>query len=432
MSAVAEQSSAARLMEGFESRLTSLYGDAALRRDAAQYFISKGIPDRKWEDYKYIHPAGLFKKDFSVASEEARAITSHDIAEMVLAPGAAIVVVLNGVFVPELSKTDRLPQGVTVKSIADAVVSDSRAAAHYSRMAGAMTDPFIAWNTAMNSGGVYIHIDKNVQSEIPVHVIHIASNVAASVVHPRNLYVSERDSRCEIIESFETIGPVKTFTNVVTEVVVNENAQLDHYRMQLEGEAGYQMNTVAAKTYKGSNYKTYTFSLSGAWVRNNLNIVFTESNAEAHLYGLTLLNGNRMVDHHTIVDHAVPHCMSNELYKGVLDGKSVGVFNGKIFVRKDAQKTNAYQTNRNILMSDDAVINTKPQLEIYADDVKCSHGTSTGRLDEDALFYLRARGIGETSARKLLVRAFAEEVVNTVPNDAIKAYLDNRLDHIMI
>jgi Fe-S cluster assembly protein SufD len=241
--------------------------------------------------------------------------------------------------------------------------------------------------------------------------------------------VIERDAQIEIVESFETLGPVKTFTNALTEVVVHQNAIVDHYRMQLEGLVGHQMNTVNAVTQKGSNYRTYTFTLDGAWVRNNLNIRFSESHAEAHLFGLTMLNGQRVADHHTVVDHAIPNCMSNELYKGVLDDKSLGVFNGKIFVRRDAQKTNAYQTNRNILLSDDAQINTKPQLEIYADDVKCSHGTSTGRMDEDALFYLRARGIGETAARKLLVRAFAEEVVTNVPNDAIRAYVENRLDH---
>jgi Fe-S cluster assembly protein SufD len=220
-------------------------------------------------------------------------------------------------------------------------------------------------------------------------------------------------------------------TNVVTEVVAHMNAKLDHYRIQVESDSGHQVNTTCVSALKGSNYSTHTYTLGGGWVRNNLNIAFSEQHTESHLYGLYILNRAQVADNHTVVDHAVPNCVSNELYKGVMSGKSTAVFNGKIFVRRDAQKTNAYQTNRNILLSDDATINTKPQLEIYADDVKCSHGTSTGRLDEDALFYLRARGIGEESARKLLVRAFVEEVVNQLPNDAIKAYVDNRLNHLM-
>ena len=429
MSLVINQSPVERLTAHFEQELPSLYGDAALRREAMATLREKGIPDRKWEDYKNINPAALFKQPHVAQARVGLEIKPEAVALMVLQPGSALAVVVNGELREDLSKLDRLPAGIRVKSIADAVVSDAVAREYYNIVNGTSADPFVLWNNALNKGGVFIHVDKNVQSEVGIHVLHISTNEVAAVSHPRNLFVIERDAQIEIVESFETLGPVKTFTNALTEVVVHQNAIVDHYRMQLEGQVGHQMNTVNAVTQKGSNYRTYTFTLDGAWVRNNLNIRFSESHAEAHLFGLTMLNGQRVADHHTIVDHAIPNCMSNELYKGVLDDKSLGVFNGKIFVRRDAQKTNAYQTNRNILLSDDAQINTKPQLEIYADDVKCSHGTSTGRMDEDALFYLRARGIGEAAARKLLVRAFAEEVVTNVPNDAIRAYVENRLDH---
>lgn len=432
MSAVAENTLQARILQGAEEKLTSLYGDAQLRREALEYFSEKGIPTRKWEDYKYISPEGLFRAgEFMANATPIREITKRDVEEMTIIPGAAKLVILNGVFVPELSTIGRLPQGVIVKSIADAVVSDAVAKNNFAKQANALTDPFIAWNTALNQGGVFIHIGANAQCDVPLHIIHIACNEAASTFHPRNLVVAERDSRAEIIESFETIGPVKTLTNSVTEVVALMNAHLDHYRMQVEGESGHMVNTTCVATHKGSNYTTHTYTFGGAWTRNNLNITFREQHTETHLYGLYVLNRAQVADNHTIVDHVVPNCVSNELYKGVMSGKSTAVFNGKIFVRRDAQKTNAYQTNRNILLSDDASINTKPQLEIYADDVKCSHGTSTGRLDEDAMFYLRARGIGEESARKLLVRAFVEEVVNKVPNEAVKAYVDNRLNHLM-
>jgi Fe-S cluster assembly protein SufD len=432
MTAVIENKLADRILNGIESKLPSLYGDGHARREAVTYFQEKGIPSKKWEDYKYINPEGLFRiGEFMSNAPVIREVTELDVERMTIIPGAMKLVIVNGVFIPKLSKLDRLPKGVTVKSIDDAVISDAVAKAHFGKQANATSDPFIAWNTAVNIGGVFVHIAANTQCEVPIHILHIAGNEAASTWHPRNLIVADRDSKAEVLESFETIGPVKTLTNVVTEVVAGMNAHLDHYRIQVEGHAGHQVNTTNVLTHKGSNYTTHTYSLSGAWVRNNLHIGFAEQHTETYLYGLYVLDQSRICDNHSVVDHSLPNCISNELYKGVMSGKSTAVFNGKIFVRRDAQKTNAYQTNRNILLSDDATINTKPQLEIYADDVKCSHGTSTGRLDEDALFYLRARGIGEAAARKLLVRAFVEEVVDKVPNEAVKVYIENRLDDLL-
>lgn len=432
MSAVAEKSLTSRILNGIESKLPSLYGDGHMRREAVTYFSEKGIPSKKWEDYKYINPEALFRiGEFMSNAPVIREVTELDVERMTIIPGAMKLVVVNGVFNPSLSKLDRLPKGVTVKSIDDAVISDAVAKANFGKQAKATNDPFIAWNTALNIGGVFVHIAANTQCEVPIHILHIAGNEAASTWHPRNLIVAERDSKAEVLESFETIGPVKTLTNVVTEVVAGMNAHLDHYRLQMEGNGGHQVNTSCVLAHKGSNYTTHTYSLSGAWVRNNLHIGFAEQHTETYLYGLYVLDGARVADNHTVVDHSLPNCISNELYKGVMSGKSTAVFNGKIFVRRDAQKTNAYQTNRNILLSDDATVNTKPQLEIYADDVKCSHGTSTGRLDDDALFYLRARGIGETAARKLLVRAFVEEIVDKVPNEAVKVYIENRLDDLL-
>lgn len=432
MSAVAEKTLTSRILNGIESKLPSLYGDGHARREAVTYFQEKGIPSKKWEDYKYVNPEGLFRiGEFMSNAPVIREVTELDVERMTVIPGAMKLVVVNGVFNPSLSKLDRLPKGVTVKSIDDAVLSDAVAKAHFGKYAKANSDPFVAWNTALNIGGVFVHIAANTQCEVPIHILHIAGNEAASTWHPRNLIVADRDSKAEVLESFETIGPVKTLTNVVTEVVAGMNAHLDHYRLQVEGLGGHQVNTTNVLTHKGSNYTTHTYSLSGAWVRNNLNIGFAEQHTETYLYGLYVLDNTRVADNHSVVDHSLPNCISNELYKGVMSGKSTAVFNGKIFVRRDAQKTNAYQTNRNILLSDDATVNTKPQLEIYADDVKCSHGTSTGRLDEDALFYLRARGIGETAARKLLVRAFVEEVVDKIPNEAVKVYIENRLDDLL-
>ena len=213
----------------------------------------------------------------------------------------------------------------------------------------------------------------------------------------------------------------------MTEIIINHNAIVEHYKIQDENNLGYLLDTTQVVQKKQSLFSTHTFTLSGSLVRNNLNIVLDEEGIESHLNGLYLTNGNQAVDNHTIVDHRAPHCNSNELYKGIIEGKSTATFNGKIFVRKDAQKTNAFQSNKNILLSDDATVNTKPQLEIYADDVKCSHGTSTGKLDADKIFYLRARGLSEVSAKKLLMYAFASEVVDTIKISSLREYVEEKI-----
>ncbi|MCA6361427.1 MAG: Fe-S cluster assembly protein SufD [Bacteroidetes bacterium] len=413
-----------QLLEKFETELPSLFGEAALRRSAAQQFAATGFPTRKSEDYKYINPDAVLKKGFGTRVAAFRDVTAEDVAELSPVKEAMVFVVINGHFVPDLSFAGELPEGLTVESIADAVVSDPAAKAHYAELADSAADPFIAINTALADSGLFVHIDKDAVVEKPVHILHIATNEVSAFLQPRHLVVAETNSKATLIETFESIGPVRSFTNVLAEVVVANGAKLDHYRLQTENEAGYLLSTVQAHVSADALYNTYTFTTGGAFVRNNLNVEIAGEHAEAHLYGLYLPYGNAVVDNHTLVDHQVPNCMSNELYKGVMSDRSLAVFNGKIFVQRDAQKTNAFQNNKNILLSDDASINTKPQLEIYADDVKCSHGTSTGRMDEEALFYLRARGIGEESARKLLVNAFAEEVVNAVPHDELRNYID--------
>ncbi|MCX6310174.1 MAG: Fe-S cluster assembly protein SufD [Bacteroidetes bacterium] len=419
------------LLAHFEQSLPSLFGDAQLRRKAALYFEEKGIPNRKWEDYKYINPEAVLKSDFGFRTNRMREITPHDINEFKLVKDSIVIVIANGIYSAELSPMNTLPVGITISNIADAVVSNEIAKKHYAKYAKFDADPFVALNTAMCAGGVFVHVAKNVQTKTPIQIIHVSNFETPSIAQPRNLIVVEESAEAIVIESYETIGPIKTFLNTLTEVYVGPNAKFDHYRIQTEGENAFQMNTLQASVCGNSLYNTYTFTLGGIFTRNNLNILFTEKNGEAHLYGLYPITNSQVVDNHTIVDHAVPNCMSNELYKGVVNEKASATFNGKIFVRSDAQKTNAFQTNRNILLSDDATVNTKPQLEIYADDVKCSHGTSTGKVNEDAMFYLQARGIGKESARALLIRAFAEEVVDQVKIEELRDYIDKRIDSIL-
>lgn len=417
------------LLDHFGKMLPSLPGDAAVRRKAAEVFAAQGFPTRKTEDYKYIAPDTLFRKGLGFRHELMRGVTPEDLKKFLVVPDAIVLVVINGIFVPKLF-LNADAEGLSFDSIAHALSVSEEAKSHYNRYAS-KDDPFAAVNTALSEGGVFVHIAKNAVIRKPVHIIHIADNETETFLQPRNLVLAGENSQATIIESFESIGPVRSFTNSLTEISVADNAKLEHYRLQWEGEAGQLLSTAQTQLGTNSLYNTYTFTLGGAWVRNNLNIVLNGKNGEAHLYGLYLPGGNQVVDNHTVVDHAVPNCMSNELYKGVMNGKSSAVFNGKIFVRKDAQKTNAFQTNRNILLGDDSSVNTKPQLEIYADDVKCSHGTSTGRIDEDALFYLRARGIKEENARKLLVRAFADEVVNQVKIDTIRELVEKRIDQLL-
>jgi Fe-S cluster assembly protein SufD len=420
-----------QLLAHFMQRLPSLYGDATLRNESARFFSENGFPTRRWEDYKYIAPDTLFKKEFGFRTELMRGISMSDVEKLTIVKDAHVLVIVNGIFVPELSSKAELPAGITVSSIAGAVATDKRAQQHYGKYAHADKDPFAALNTALNEGGIFIHAAKNAVAEKPFHLLHITDNETEAFFQPRNLVVVEENAQATIIESFETIGPVRSFNNALVEIAIAPGGKLDHYRIQEGGESGQLLSTVQADVAGNALYNTYTFILGGTWVRNNLEVVMSGRNGEAHLYGLYLLNGTQVADNHTVVDHKVPDCMSNELYKGVVSGKATAVFNGKIFVRPDAQKTNAFQTNRNILLSDDATVNTKPQLEIYADDVKCSHGTSTGRIDEESMFYLRSRGIGKEDAHALLIRAFAEEVVNHVKIEALREYIDKRIDDLL-
>jgi Fe-S cluster assembly protein SufD len=280
-------------------------------------------------------------------------------------------------------------------------------------------DAFVAINTAFSNKGLFIYFTKS--SKQPLHIINITSAKTDSFINPRQLFVVADNCEATVIETFVSEEKTaKVFHNHLTEVVVGENAHFTNYRLQNERNNLFQVNTTQAFVKKYGNYNTNTFTFGGSLVRNNLNVVLGSDSCEANLNGLFFGKGTQLIDNHTLVDHQFPNCPSNELYKGIVKDKATGIFNGKIYVRKDAQKTNAYQSSKNILLSDDATINTKPQLEIYADDVKCSHGTSTGKIDADALFYLKARGIGEESARKLLLLAFSGEVINKIQIDELK------------
>lgn len=415
-----------KLIAEFESSRDSLFGDVKLRDKALEAFAKQGIPGRKSEEYKYVNMELALKGEFAFSSTQK--ISAKQVESTQFLKDAILVVIENGKFNSEFSKINSLPKGLQILNISEAV-SNELFLKHYSNYADVNSDTFIAMNTAFTSGGVFIHIAKGAVIETPIHIIHIASVSESTILNSRNLIVVEENAQVKVVESYETVdSSAKSFNNVLTEIVVEQNAIVNHFKIQNECEFGNLMSTSQIVQKGRSVFSTYTFTLNGSLVRNNLNIVLDGEHIESHLNGLYLTNGNQVVDNHTLVDHRKPNCNSNELYKGIIEDKSSATFNGKIYVRKDAQKTNAFQSNKNILLSDDGTINTKPQLEIYADDVKCSHGTSTGKLDADKIFYLRARGLSEASAKKLLMHAFASEVLDGIKGmEELHNYLEERI-----
>lgn len=376
---------------------------------AIRYLEEKGIPNNKHEDYKYCNIEAVLRKEFKIVEQSFNELTNAEIAPLKIDEAINLVVV-NGVYNVALSEK-MIVKGLTVNSLNE--LSSSEKALLCSQ-AKSDTDALIALNTAFSANGLFLQVDKNNVIPMPLHVIYVNSGNANFVINSRSFINIQANAQATLVESFYNIGSGKLFSNFVSEKFVGENAKLTCHTFQNEGALSYSVNTNQVKINKYANYSNTTMTLSGELVRNNHNVVLADSNCEAHLNGLFISNGTQQIDNHTLIDHQMPHCESNELYKGIAKDKSTGTFNGKIFVRKDAQKTNAYQSSKNILMSDDATINTKPQLEIYADDVKCSHGTSTGKIDTEALFYLKARGIGEESARKLLLQAFAQELIDKI------------------
>lgn len=382
---------------------------------AIRILEDKGIPSNKHEDYKYCNIEAVLRKEFKQVEQNFSTLSNEDIAPLKLEEAINLVVV-NGNYSEELSEKI-IVIGVTIKSLTEL---DSSEKALLTSQAKSEFDALIALNTAFSGDGLFLQVDKNNVIPMPIHIIYVNCGNSSFITNTRSFIHIVSSAEVTLIESFFNVGTGKVFSNFVSEKLVGENAKLSCCTFQNEGNLSYSVNTNQVKLNRYANYTNNTFTLSGELVRNNHNIELASEFCEAHLNGLFITKGTQSVDNHTLIDHQKPNCESNELYKGIAKDKSTGTFNGKIFVRKDAQKTNAYQSSKNILMSDDATINTKPQLEIYADDVKCSHGTSTGKIDTEALFYLKARGIGEESARKLLLQAFAQELIDKIEIDSLK------------
>ncbi|MGC4035186.1 MAG: Fe-S cluster assembly protein SufD [Chitinophagaceae bacterium] len=401
---------------------------SGLQKRAIAEFTERGIPTAKNEEWKYTRISSLFNKEYKISLQsESAVITEPDIDPYRL-PGheeANQLVFINGVFNVSLSIIRSSELVVLPLEEASKNEYSKIVATYLGDSSNYHKDGINALNTAFANGGVFIYVKKSIVIEHPVYIYNIADARTANVFsQPRSLvYVSE-NAQLEMAETYATIGKSESFTNQVMEVVVEKDAHVEYYKIQNDAAHANQVSTTHIRQTGKSYTHTVTISLNGGIVRNNLNLILEAEHCEAHMYGLYFQQGKSHIDNHTIVNNVKPHCLSNELYKGVLSDQSSGVFNGKIFVQPQAQKTNAYQSNKNILLSGDASVNTKPQLEIFADDVKCSHGCTVGQLDEEGMFYLRSRGIPEDAAKSLLVHAFAIDILEKIKPAAIRNYVD--------
>lgn len=400
-----------------------------LRQEGFETFSKAGFPNTRNEEWKYTDISSQFKRAYQLPAFTAPTAISIADVNLIRLPGhesANELVFVNGIYRAELSNIRSSAHALTVLTLEEAAngTYQNIVKEHLGKSSSYIKDGVHALNTSFIHGGVFIHIAKDQDPGQPVYLYHLSDSRAyPTLSQPRSLIYTEENSRLQIVEIYHTIGESASFLNEVMEVVVNQNAFLEYYRIQHDTANSNQVNTTHIRQIGKSYVHALTVSLSGGVIRNNMNLIMEAAGSEGHLYGLYLLNDHTHVDNHTLVDNLAPNCLSNEFYKGIIDDYASGVFSGKILVQRLAQKTNAYQSNKNILLSDYATINTKPQLEIFADDVKCSHGCTVGQLDDEALFYLRSRGLSKKKAQFMLLKAFSTDILNQIK-------LENLRDHV--
>ena len=403
-----------------------------IRESALHEFLSRGFPTARDEEWRFTSIAPIVDQTFWLSSEPAAGTLDVDIDALRL-PGtpAAELVFIDGRYAAALSRHPTLPHGVRVESLAAAVASRHQAIAlALTRVAGFEHQPFIALNTAFLSDGACIELAEGAIVEQPIHCLFIATgpvNGEAPMSHPRSLMLLGPNSQASVLTTYAGPAGATYFTNAVTEIVLGEHAVLDHATLQHESASGYHVDAIHVQAHRSSTCTLHAINTGAALARNDVVASLNGEGIECTLSGLYLADGQRLVDNHTTIDHVQPHCTSREIYKGILADRARGVFNGKIVVRPDAQQTDAKQTNRALLLSEDAQIHTKPQLEIFANDVKCTHGAAVGQLDDDALFYLRSRGLSAADARQLLIHAFAADVLARLPIVPVRARVEERL-----
>ncbi|MBL1142973.1 MAG: Fe-S cluster assembly protein SufD [Proteobacteria bacterium] len=406
------------------------------RLSALSLFKETGFPSSRQENWKYTNTRPIAKETFSntstrqsvsISAEEIDAVRFQDL-------DCYELVFINGVYSREHSRIDGLAKGTVIDNMADALAKDNSKnneilKKHLAQYADNKVSPFTALNTAFIQHGTYINVPKNTVIEKPINILYLSKESAKPfAAHPRNLIVMGEHSEATLIENYIGLDDANYFTNAVTEVSLAPSAIMKHYKIQQESLNAYHIGNLNVMQDKDSRFESNSISLGGSLVRNDIHGQLDAEGASIVMNGLYMTNDKQHVDNHTRVDHLKPNTHSSENYRGVLNGKSRAVFNGKVVVHPQAQKIEAHQNNANLLLSDNAEIDTKPELEIYADDVKCSHGATAGQLDQDMLFYLRSRAIDEGTARSLLTYAFADEVLKDISFTPVK----NRLEYLIV
>jgi Fe-S cluster assembly protein SufD len=414
-----------------------------LRENAFARFCEVGFPTTHDEDWRFTNVSPISRMEFALPSGKLQ--PSQDAIQPFSFPGAACqLVFIDGRFSRERSMLGSLPQGVLVSSLGEQLARNPDVLEkHFGRYLNVQRDAFSALNTALAEDGAWIFIPRGTVVKEPISLLFVTTQSDQSVMtHPRNLIVAERETQATIVEDYVSLASshvgaalqsrlpaerddlVPAFCNTATELIAGDNAAISHYMIEREHQQTFNISTLRLQQGRSANVSSHSLLFGGGLVRNNVHPVLAGEGAECLINGLFIGNGKQHLDNYMLVEHASPHCASRQFYNGILDDQAHGVFHGRIIVHKDAQKTDAKQTNRNLLLSDDARIDTKPQLEIYADDVKCTHGATIGQIEENALFYLRSRGIDEVSARKLLLMAFAGECLERMDEGAARDFAE--------
>ncbi|HUI31506.1 MAG TPA: Fe-S cluster assembly protein SufD [Candidatus Acidoferrales bacterium] len=401
-----------------------------LRKEAITKFAELDFPDLHQEDWRFTDVSPILKYNFNYSTKGILPSKDEFLKYTFEGMEAHIVVFVNGFYSPELSILHPPPAGTIMGSLAAAMKQgDERIQDCILKRTASDINTFTALNTAFAVDGAFVYIPENTVVEKPIHLMFFSHLADKTISQPRNLIVAGKNSQARIIEHYIGTGKDVYFTNTVTELYLGEGSNVETVKVQVEGMNAYHIATTEAVLESNSNYESQAVSLGANIYRHNLNVILKGEGGNAALEGLYLTSGSQLSDTHSLIDHAAPHCTSHENYKGILDDSSRGVFNGKIMVRKGAQQTNSYQENRNIILSNDAKVDTKPQLEIFADDVKCSHGATVGQLNKESIFYLRSRGIGEEEAKLILIYAFANDVLKNVKIEEIRNSLETVLSN---
>lgn len=404
------------------------------RRDALQAFVAQGVPTVRHEEWKYTNVVPFIGIDYVTSTDTQQPLTRTECAEAIGSLAEALdggwrIVLVNGSLDLDISSIPVNVDGLRIEALTDELVAaDEHLARHLGALAPSSSHPFVAANLALAYNGIVIRVASNVNLERPIHVACIA-DVRSShrLVTPRILVIADQGASVDIVESHHTLGDLTALDVCVVEAHVAANAHVRYHKVVDDRDALRHVGSTSADVCRDGIFTAHTVSLGAAFVRNDTAVRLIEPSSQGLLFGTSVLREHEYADNHTTVDHCVPHCHSEELYKGIYDDSSVGVFNGKIYVRPQAQKTTAYQSSHAILLSERAQMNSKPQLEIWADDVKCSHGATTGQLDEDAVFYLQSRGIDASKARALMTYAFVAEVIERIELPSLRQHLEERI-----